>query len=360
MILITLLLALIIERIAATAQVWQFSFYYQKYFSLWSKQLGAEKLSSNRLARWLFLLLPTVLIGFVSASIDWILIELAFNTLVLLICIGCIHKRKIYKQFLNAANRGDEQACYLYATQLREYESHPTSVCDDEKNTAQDSCLDSSQDAGSNTEQAIEDSSETRAERIVEQNKEQPTDKVVASSVEKLAEAESESLPDPLAEQALKCDKKGQRLGLTLIWFNFKYYCAVMFWFLCAGPAGAVGYCMMREAFDDKNGLVTLKETVSIKRILHVLDWLPARVCSAGYLLIGDFTRSSGIWLGYLLDFTSPAKNLVCDIAQAAETVELQYDNKILEPVCMLKLAKRNILFFLAMVAVLTLYGGIA
>ena len=309
MILITLLLVLTIERIAATADIWQFSFYYQKYFSLWSRHLGAEKLFDNRIARYCYLFVPVFLVAFVSVSIQWILIDLIFNTLVLLICVGCIHKRRLYKQFLNAANRGDEQACHLYAKKLHDYESFPPPYPDEQASKQQEH-LDGQQ----------------------EQSTQQPDN----------------------------CDIEGHRLGLTLVWFNFKYYCAVLFWFVCVGPAGAVAYCMLREAFDDKNGLVTLRETAGIKRLLHLLDWIPARVCSAGYLLIGDFTRSSGIWLGYLLDFKSPAKNLVCDIASAAEAVEFNLENRVLEPVCMLKLAKRNILFFLAMVAVLTLYGGIA
>lgn len=356
MILITLLLVLTIERIAATTEIWQFSFYYKKYFSLWTKRLfsenGAQKLLENRLARWSYLLLPALLVWGISSSINWILIDLAFNVLVLLICIGCVSKRKIYKQFLNAANRGDEQACHLYAMQLRQYESNPPPQYDEtgydepEHDKSEQSSVDEAKediDAQNDTvqeENALEVSAQSVAKQDIEPKSEQETNQ------------EAEHKPN--------CDAEGHSLGLTLVWFNFKYYCAVLFWFVCAGPAGAVLYCMMREAFDDRNGLVTLKETASIKRWLHVLDWIPARVCSAGYLLIGDFTRSSGIWLGYLLDFKSPAKNLVCDIAQAAETVEMQYDNKILEPVCMLKLAKRNILFFLAMVAVLTLYGGIA
>ena len=354
MILITLLLVLTIERIAATTEIWQFSFYYKKYFSLWTKRLfsenGAQKLLENRLARWSFLLLPALLVWMISSSIDWILIDLVFNVLVLLICIGCVSKRKIYKQFLNAANRGDEQACHLYAMQLRQYESNPPPMYDDEVKHDEAKHDETGQPSADETKEEIDTEAATEQEQIAEPE----------TTELETTELEAEQQINQEAEQQPNCDVEGHSLGLTLVWFNFKYYCAVLFWFVCAGPAGAVLYCMMREAFDDRNGLVTLKETASIKRWLHVLDWIPARVCSAGYLLIGDFTRSSGIWLGYLLDFKSPAKNLVCDIAQAAETVEMQHDNKILEPVCMLKLAKRNILFFLAMVAVLTLYGGIA
>lgn len=330
MILITLLLVLTIERIAATTQIWQFSFYYQKYYALWCERFGGEKAFASFMVRWTFLLLPAVIIWVVGQSIDWPLVEFAFNTLVLLICIGCIHKRKLYKQFLNAANRGDEEACHLYGSQLRELES----VTDPQTEKPQDGAVEQPQ---------------TQAQ----------SETVVDAEFNQQQHQNQQALHDATEPN---CDVEGHRLGLTLVWFNFKYYCATLFWFVVIGPAGAVAYCMLRDSFDDKSGVgqVSLLESQSLQRVIHILDWLPARVCSAGYLLIGDFTRSSGIWLGYLLDFKSPAKNLVCEIASAAEAVELETDNKILEPVCMLKLAKRNILFFLAMVAVLTLWGGLA
>ena len=117
---------------------------------------------------------------------------------------------------------------------------------------------------------------------------------------------------------------------------------------------------MGREVADDQDEkLRKVLPQDQVKKVLHWLDWIPARVCSAGYLLIGNFTRAASVWVGYLLDFTSPAKALVTDIAEAAEMVERDNKGRADEAVCMLKLAKRNVLFFLGLVALLTIYGGV-
>lgn len=332
MTLITLLIVLTIERVAATGQLWQFEFYYDKMKSVMVNHLGRPQWLQNEVGRWLWILLPVLVILFLSNALDWLLFEFVFEVLVLLICIGCVKQRKLYKSFLNAANRGDEEACVLYAAQLQGIEV----VADDEQAPDEQTTDDAQavDDAQVTSQSAIE--SEPQSAPEPENNKEP---------------AEPSEQPDPCG-----CSSLGQ----TLVWFNFRYYCAVLFWFVCLGPAGAVLYCMVRESADDKDDDVAqLFSSKQLPRVLHVLDWFPARVCCAGYLLIGNFSRAAGVWLGYLLDFTSPARTLVSEIANAAESVDAVDCSKITEPACMLKLAKRNILFFLAMVALLTLYGGI-
>jgi AmpE protein len=163
----------------------------------------------------------------------------------------------------------------------------------------------------------------------------------------------------PTPTQASEEPSDCASLGLTLVWYNFRYYCAVLFWFVCLGPAGAVLYCMTRESVDDDDeAIAEILPPAELQKLLHILDWLPARICSAGYLLIGNFSKAASIWLSYLLDFTSAAKALISDISHAAENIEAK-ECSIVEPATMVKLAKRNILFFLALVALLTLYGGI-
>ncbi|NQZ05884.1 MAG: regulatory signaling modulator protein AmpE [Algicola sp.] len=317
MTLITLLIVLTIERISATGQLWQFDFYYQKLKSLMLNHLGRPQWLESQIGRWVWILLPVLVIAFLSNALDWLLFEFVFDVLVLLICIGCVKQRKLYKSFLNAANRGDDEACQLYAAQLRGLEVVQTQ-----------------QDETDNTAVVNED----------EQSAEVEQSEPVAT--------------EPAGTEQGPCENCS--LGQTLVWFNFRYYCAVLFWFVSLGPAGAVLYCMVRESADDSDHSISeLFTDNQLDKALHILDWLPARVCTAGYLLIGHFTKSAGIWLSYLLDFTSSAKDLVSKIANAAESIDLGDCSNTTEPACMLKLAKRNVLFFLAMVALLTLYGGI-
>ncbi|MCJ8268193.1 MAG: regulatory signaling modulator protein AmpE [Psychrosphaera sp.] len=330
MTLITLLIVLTIERISATGPLWQFDFYYQKLKSLMLNHLGRPQWLESQIGRWVWILLPVLVIAFLSNALDWLLFEFVFDVLVLLICIGCVKKRKLYKSFLNAANRGDDEACELYAAQLRGLEvAQPQ---EEETNSAA---------VVNEDEQVVKVEDDQTAE--VEQSE------PVATEPAGTKPLDSEQAPS-----------ENSSLGQTLVWFNFRYYCAVLFWFVSLGPAGAVLYCMVRERADDSDHSISeLFTDNQLDKVLHILDWLPARVCTAGYLLIGHFTKSAGIWLSYLLDFTSSARDLVSKIAIAAESIDAVDCSNTTEPACMLKLAKRNILFFLAMVALLTLYGGI-
>lgn len=338
MTLITLLIVLTIERIAATGTLWQFDFYYQKLKSVMLNHLGRPQWLESQIGRWVWILLPVLVIAFLSNALDWLLFEFVFDVLVLLICIGCVKQRKLYKSFLNAANRGDDEACELYCAQLRGLEVGQTQEDETAHTDVENEDISAAMEESKQAAQMEED------EQSAEVEQPEPADSEPTGS-------------ESLGSEQGPC---GASLGQTLVWFNFKYYCAVLFWFVCLGPAGAVLYCMVRESADDSDHSISeLFNENQLDKVLHILDWLPARVCTAGYLLIGNFTKSAGIWLSYLLDFTSSAKDLVSKIANAAESVDAVDCSNTTEPACMLKLAKRNILFFLAMVALLTLYGGI-
>lgn len=336
MTLITLLIVLSIERVAASSNVWQFEFYYLKMKNLLLKHFGKPGWLTSSAGMWIWLLLPVLLVQFIAGSIDWLLFEMAFNILVLLLCIGCVAKRKVYKSFLNAAARNDEEACAIYSAQLQ---GIPVVPPESEEATTEDE--------PQSTEQKQADSG-------LDDEKAQSTEQVDTEQVD--TEQASQTTEQTKEEDRCGCET----LGLTLVWYNFRYYCAVLFWFVALGPAGAVLYCVVRETADDSDETVQrIAPSNKIAKILHILDWLPARICSAGYLLIGNFNKAASIWLSYLLDLTSPAKSLVTEISQAAEPMDVVDCSKTTEAACMLKLAKRNILFFLALVALLTLYGGI-
>ncbi|MFT4925566.1 MAG: membrane protein required for beta-lactamase induction [Phenylobacterium sp.] len=359
MTLITLLIVLTIERISATADIWQFPFYYQKLKDVAFKHMGNPGWLDNQVARWLLIVLPVIVVAFLSSAMDWLLLEFAFNVLVLLICIGCIKQRKLYKSFLNAAKRGDDTAADIYKAQLcgiiQATSEHQPSDGADVNGDANDEKTADNVEPNMSAEESVADAMPTPVNGQITDAVEEERQ----SDVKQEAEAEPEL--EPSTASTIPADCEGCGLGQSIVWLNFRYYCAILFWFVIGGPAGAVMYCMVREATDDQDQqLRQVLPQDQLKKILHLLDWLPARVCSAGYLLIGNFSRAAGVWVSYLLDFTSPAKALVSDIAQAAEVIDKDSEGKAGEATCMLKLAKRNVLFFLALVALLTLYGGVA
>ncbi|KAF7788256.1 AmpE protein [Pseudoalteromonas rubra] len=294
MMLISIIIALVIERLGARSEHWQIDFYLGKYLT-WSKhQLREKGIFGSDLGVMIWLILPTVLIAMVFHLSDFIIFQLVMNVLILLVCFGCGRYRRLYKGYLNALTRGDSEAVTLYALQM--------------------------------------------------------------------------------GQERTESERNGETFGQTLVWINFQHYCAVMFWFVVLGAPGAVLYATVRYLVttltgrqeDDLPEQVALlrrtlgEQTQRFSRLLFWLDWLPARVASFGYLIIGNFTKGTGCWLKYLLDFDTPNRRVVSDIALAAEQIEQQFFGCTYEATCMMRLVKRNILFFLVLTALLTLFGGLS
>ncbi len=323
MTLICMLIALIIERLAVRSQPWQWLSYIQPYLRLSERGLLAT-LQQHAYGVFLWLFLPALLVTVLLALADFWLLSLLVNTLVLLVCMGCWHYRQLYKQYLNAQARGDQEAAFLVMQQIR-------------------------QQAG------------IRSAELTH--------------------------------------------GQLLVWLNFKYYAAVLFWFALFGVFGAIAYATLRQLAEPvsylaetdaataneqtASGLATATddsapqsasaaaETTTAEPapqmtgpsqaeqylrtvaedLSHLADWLPARLFGVGFALVGHFSKASSTLLSYAADLTTPAEQVLTEVAQAAEPLPGEQANCSDESCSLVQLAKRNILFFLALVAVLTLSG---
>jgi AmpE protein len=92
-------------------------------------------------------------------------------------------------------------------------------------------------------------------------------------------------------------------------WFS------VIFWFLLLGPVGAVAYrlsylCGRSEHLSDEDQQLAL-------RVLHYLDWVPARLLSFSFALTGNFVNSFNEFWEQVFD-NQPAVELVDSCALAA------------------------------------------
>ena len=298
MTLISMLLALIIERLAVRSDAWQAQRYVKAYMQL-SLKTPLARLASNQLGQYLWLLLPGAVVALVLCLVDNRLLTLIVNTLVLLLGIGCWHYRQLYKQYLNAQERGDAEAAHLAMQQIRT-------------------------DSGSSFEQ--------------------------------------------------------NSYGQTLIWLNFRYYAATAFWFLLLGAFGVITYVLLRQlqepltlaaadtttaATADGDEVVAayaaLQPETAGPDAVHYLtywaQWLPTRLFGLGFALVGYFSRASNALLAYFMDFSTDNEQVLTEVAMAAEPLEQEQINTLDESSAMVQLAKRNMLFFLAVVAVLTLSG---
>ena len=183
----------------------------------------------------------------------------------------------------------------------------------------------------------------------------------------------------------------GASVGSHIIWLNFRYYFAVIFWFIIFGALGALIYALLREFVVNRYQATSLatdsrtnrnddaeldREAASTQTeaparsavtdgshwsvtILHVLEWPAARAAGFAYLLVGHFSRGFPTWLQGLGDTTSNARYLISVARQADDSPQADAD-LCDEPASKLTLAKRSIILLLAIAALATLFGWLA
>ncbi|GAB3011389.1 beta-lactamase regulator AmpE [Bowmanella dokdonensis] len=158
------------------------------------------------------------------------------------------------------------------------------------------------------------------------------------------------------AEQLGYPCQTGNSLGQCLAWINYRHYAAPVIWFIAFGGAGALLYVLARQFL---HYLAQQRHPLTDKwqQVMTLIDWIPARVSTLGLLVVGHFSKATPIWLGYLGDTEVSSRQLVTEVARAAEYVEPGDIGCTDEPCTMVRLMKRNMMFILVAVAVLTLGG---
>ncbi|MGB0834448.1 MAG: beta-lactamase regulator AmpE [Psychrobium sp.] len=151
----------------------------------------------------------------------------------------------------------------------------------------------------------------------------------------------------------------GTRVGRQLAWINYRFYCAIVFMMIIGGPVAIVFYASLRslELLSFKG---TLPPMLWIRRVLFVLDWIPARLIALAYVLVGNFSNAINLWLSIALNIKAPAYDVVSKVAMAAEQMTKSQGD---EGVCMqstcrlVSLAKRTLLLLVVVMSFLTIFG---
>jgi len=311
--LLSLLIALMAEK-TLSSPIWRFDFYYQKYISFFQTNGVLSNIKATNIRYTLFLLVPVAMIFGILAIVDNGLLHLIISTLVLIVTLGCSTTRNSYKQYLLAAFKGDDTTSSLHHQQLLEDKNLPA-----------------------------------------------------------------------------------VGFGQALIWLNYRYYIAIMLFFIIFGAAGAVFYRLLTTVIEQENGCTldkaTEEKTVAnethetqeiIKgntdssiessndesktnnpilscnnyhKILFYIDWLPVRITSFGYMFVGHFSKAFPMWLESLFDTKKLTHDVLIDVAQKSEDIMLEDGDCTAEPCSLVRLAKRNLLLMLALIAILTLIG---
>lgn len=184
--------------------------------------------------------------------------------------------------------------------------------------------------------------------------------------------------------------------GQALIWLNYRYYIAIMLFFVFFGATGVVFYRLLTTVIEHQNGCSIdskstdedmehqgdMDESASLSsetdseninednaserissgcknyhEILFFLDWLPVRITSFGYMFVGHFSKALPIWLESLFDVKKPTHKILTDVAKKSEDIMVEDDDCTAEPCLLVRLAKRNVLLMLAIISILTLMG---
>lgn len=102
-----------------------------------------------------------------------------------------------------------------------------------------------------------------------------------------------------------------QQVQVSLLYDGFQRWFAVVFFFFLLGPAAALGYRLLQLYRETNPGGPVL-------RLLLVLDWVPARLLAATFVLTGDFVRSRDALVAMVGDARIAAGQLLQSVGIAA------------------------------------------
>ncbi|MGM0630583.1 MAG: beta-lactamase regulator AmpE [Pseudomonadota bacterium] len=273
MVLIALLIALSVERLYHSPAFLHWAFYMERWQRWSSARLQDEKWESEpvQLVR---LLIPALGVGLLVVLLDNLMVTFIVSILALLLAFNCEPARKNYKEYLKAANRGDEASVIEHQQALTEF-------------------------AGRHQPQQISDS---------------------------------------------------------LIWINYRQYIAVMFYFVLFGSFGALVYATLRYAETQQRQ----EESVSPwQQLLWFADWVPVRLAAFGLLIVGHFSRALPEWLQQSLNPQADPDTLLFNVASKAEDSPQHPDDRTEHIACQLRLMRRQQIFWVCVIAALTLTGWV-
>lgn len=117
MVLICLLLVLAIERAIRKQPAWHIEHHLANYLN-WTQEQSWVTKQSSQLQLVIQIGLPVLVTFIVTQWLFGGIISFVLQCLVLFLCIGSETLRNTYRSFLQAAERGDLEACHLYTREL--------------------------------------------------------------------------------------------------------------------------------------------------------------------------------------------------------------------------------------------------
>ncbi|WLI75455.1 beta-lactamase regulator AmpE [Kosakonia sp. H02] len=152
-----------------------------------------------------------------------------------------------------------------------------------------------------------------------------------------------------------------RELQNALLWINFRFYLAPLFWFIVGGPWGPVllvGYAFLRawQSWLARYQTPNERQQSGIDAILHLLDWVPVRLAGVVYALVGHGEKALPAWFASLGDAHTSQYHVLTRLAQFSLAREPHMD-KVATPKAAVSMAKKTSLVLVVVVALLTIYG---
>lgn len=154
-----------------------------------------------------------------------------------------------------------------------------------------------------------------------------------------------------------------KELQNALLWINFRYYIAPLFWVVVLGKYGPIalgGYALLRsyQVWLVRYDTPERQEKSAVDRILHWVDWLPVRFAGLLYSLLSNGEQALPVWIASLSNLKISAYDLLARLAQISLANKPQND-AVETPIFAVTLAKKVTLVSIVVIALLTIYGAL-
>jgi len=154
-----------------------------------------------------------------------------------------------------------------------------------------------------------------------------------------------------------------ETLQNALLWINFRFYLAPLFWFVVGGEFGPVllaGYAFLRawQTWLARHHTPHDRLRSGIDKILHVVDWIPVRLVGIAYALIGHGERALPAWFASLTDWHTSQYQVLTSLAQFSLARDPHQD-AVETPKVAVSMAKKVSLIVVVVVSLLTIYGAL-
>ncbi|ATB66276.1 regulatory signaling modulator protein AmpE [Pseudomonas mosselii] len=115
------------------------------------------------------------------------------------------------------------------------------------------------------------------------------------------------------------------RIQGHLLWQAYQSFFAVIFWYFLLGPGAALAYRLLALTMDNSRQPALQNLAGQLR---HAMDWLPVRVMTVSFALVGNFVAVTRVMLHELLDWHVSAGHLVAKVGRVADDIPEEEDRQ--------------------------------